>query len=58
MKNRPLCSVCLFFCLLVCIGTVCGGKKLVRELQPSAAEQNLRGKETVYVSGIVYQMSD
>ena len=58
MKNRPLCSVCLFFCLLVCIGTVCGGKKLVRELQPSAAEQNLRGKETVYVSGRVYQKAD
>ena len=58
MKNRPLCSVCLFFCLLVCIGTVCGGKKLVRELRPSAAEQNLRGKETVYVSGRVYQKAD
>ncbi len=58
MRNRPLCSICLFVCLVIWIGTVCGGEKLVKELRPSAAESHLKDKEDVLVTGRVYQKAD
>ena len=51
MKNRPLCSLCLFFCLLICIGTVLGGGKLIKELSPSAAELYLKEDEEILAAG-------
>lgn len=58
MKNRPLCSVCLLFCLMLCIATVCGGEKLVKELRPSSAEVRLQGGEKVIAAGKVYKKAD
>lgn len=58
MKNRPLCSLCLFFCLLICIGTVLGGGKLIKELSPSAAELYLKEDEEILAAGRVYQKAD
>lgn len=58
MKNRPLCSLCLFFCLLICIGTVLGGGKLIKELSSSAAELYLKEDEEILAAGRVYQKAD
>lgn len=58
MRNRPLCSFCLSAFLILCIGIVCGGERLVKELRPSAAEIYLKEKEEVFLTGRVYQRAD
>ena len=58
MRNRPLCGVCLFICLVISIGTVCGGEKFIKELRPSAAELYLQDEEDVLLTGRVYQKAD
>lgn len=58
MRNRPLCSICLLICLIICIGTVGGGEKLIKELRPSAAEIHLQDEEDVLLAGRVYQKTD
>lgn len=58
MRNRPLCSICLLICLIMCIGTVGGGEKLIKELRPSAAELHLQDEEEVLLTGRVYQKTD
>lgn len=58
MKNRPLCSICLCFCLMVCIGTVLGGERFVKELRPSPAEMSLKEDDEILLSGKVYQKAD
>lgn len=58
MRNRPLCSICLFICLIICIGTVCGREKLIKELRPSAAELHMQNGEEVFLTGTLYQKTD
>ena len=58
MRNRPLCCICLFICLVISIGTVCGGEKFLKELRPSASELYLQDGEDVVLAGRVYQKAD
>lgn len=58
MKNRPLCSVCLFLCLIIWFGTALGGERLIKELRPSPAELHLKEEDEVLVTGRVYQKTD
>lgn len=58
MKNRPLCSICLCFCLMIWIGTALGGERFIKELRPSAAELSFKEDEEILLKGRVYQKAD
>lgn len=58
MKNRPLCSICLCFCLMVWIGTALEGERFIKELRPSAAELSFKEDEEILLKGRVYQKAD
>ncbi len=54
MKNRPLCSVCLFLFLIMCAVIHIGGRSFLKELLPSPAERYVPKGEEVFLEGEVY----
>ena len=55
MKNRPLCSVCLFLFLIMCTVIQAGGESLLRKLSPSTLEECVTEGEEVFLAGKVYK---
>ncbi len=55
MKNRPLCSICLFLFVLMCIGIFTGKEKVIHELRPSPVETYVEEGEAITFTGRLYQ---
>lgn len=55
MKNRPLCSICLFLFVLMCVGIFTGKDKVVQELRPSPVETYVEEGEAITFAGRLYQ---
>lgn len=55
MKNRPLCSVCLFLFLVICIVIQAGKGSFIRELHPSLLEGYVPDGEKILLTGKVYK---
>ncbi len=55
MKNRPLCSVCLFLFLVVCIIIQAGRGSFIRKLHPSLLEGYVPEGEKILLTGEIYK---
>lgn len=58
MRNRPLCVICLFLSVFLCIAVYLGGDRLSEKLVSSQAEQSLADGDEVTLSGRVYKKTE
>lgn len=56
MRDRPLCSFCLFSFLLIFVCVLSGGAKFLKELRPSVLEQIIPQDAQVRLTGQVYDI--